>query len=212
MERQIATFPIAARDARTGQLGVAVASKFLAVGAYVPFVQAGVGAVATQARTNLHYGPQVLELLAEGVEPEACSSRVRAADVMAGRRQLGIVSASGHSDTFTGAACTAWAGGVAGQDHAIQGNILTGPGVIQAMQAAWLDPSLPFPERLLSVLVAGEAAGGDSRGRQAAALVLAGEGLGPHSRLDLRVDDAAEPISSLTRLLERWRSLNQVTR
>lgn len=205
VEQDIATFSIAARDAATGQLGVAVASKFLAVGAYVPFVRAGVGAVATQARTNLHYGPQVLELLSNGVGPAQCSERVRSRDSLSERRQLGIVAVSGESHTFTGASCTRWAGGVAGTDFAIQGNILTGAEVIRAMQAAWLESELAFPERLLAVLDAGEAAGGDSRGRQAAALIVAGDGLGPHGRLDLRVDDAAQPVSSLERLLAQWR-------
>jgi len=205
VQPDIATFSIAARDADSGLLGVAVASKFLAVGAYVPFVRAGIGAVATQARTNLEYGPQVLDLLEGGVAPAECSRRVRNKDPMAERRQLGIVAVNGQSNTFTGAACTAWAGGVAGADYAIQGNILAGPKVVQAMQAAWLASRFAFPERLLAVLEAGEAAGGDSRGRQAAALVVAGSGLGRHARLDLRVDDADQPVMSLAHLLSAWR-------
>lgn len=202
MQADIATFSIAARDRQSGQLGVAVASKFLAVGAYVPYVRRGIGAVATQARTNLSYGPQVLELLGKGLAPDECSRLVRGADQGAERRQLGIVSASGESHTFTGELCTAWAGGRAGPGYAVQGNILTGSVVLKAMEEAWLrTEGLPLAERLLSVLAAGESAGGDSRGRQAAALLIDSA----ESRIDLRVDDDPQPIARLQALYGRWR-------
>lgn len=206
MQFDIATFSIAAADPASGQVGVAVASKFLAVGAYVPFVRIGVGAVATQARTNLNYGPQALDLLEKGLPPEECSRRVRQDDADSARRQLGIVAASGQSHSFTGSSCTSWAGGTAGDGYAIQGNILTGPQVIQAMEERWLaGTDLDFADRLLAALQAGEDAGGDSRGRQAAALLAAGGS----ETVDLRVDDAAEPLTELARLLTRLRELQR---
>lgn len=202
MQADIATFSIAARDRQSGELGVAVASKFLAVGAYVPYVRRGIGAVATQARTNLGYGPQVLQLLGKGLSPDECSSVVRGADPGAARRQLGVVSASGESHTFTGGLCTAWAGGRAGPDYAVQGNILTGSVVLDAMEDAWLlSDGLPLPVRLLAVLDAGEGAGGDSRGRQAAALLIDSA----ETRIDLRVDDDLQPIVRLHALYDLWR-------
>ena len=180
---------------------MAVASKFLAVGAYVPFVKAGVGAVATQARTNLTYGPRALQLLKGGHGPAEASRLVRLQDDSADRRQLGVVAVNGASHTFTGDACTAWAGGVAGPGYAIQGNILSGAEVIQAMEEAWLaGMGAGFARRLLLALQAGEAAGGDSRGRQAAALLVADAG----REINLRVDDANEPVTELCRLLELW--------
>jgi len=198
VEADIATFSLAALDPDSGALGVAVASKFLAVGAYVPFVRAEVGAVATQARTNLSYGPRVLELLEDGHSPAAASELVRAGDPGASRRQLGIVTADGASHSFTGADCTAWAGGASGPGFAAQGNILTGPEVLDALVAEWTGSAeLPFARRLLAALTAAERAGGDSRGRQAAALVVSGGA----QDVNLRVDDHAEPLAELLRLL-----------
>ena len=204
MEPLVATFSIAARDPETGALGVAVASKFLAVGAYVPYVKAGVGAVATQARTNLSYGPDVLELLANAQEPAAASAAVRSADEHVSVRQLGIVAADGSSHSFTGSDCTAWAGGIAAPGLAAQGNILAGEHVLDALVTVWHSQAgLPFPERLLAALAAAEQAGGDSRGRQAAALLA--EPVNGR-RLDLRIDDHSEPVDELKRLLTHWRS------
>lgn len=200
----IATFSLAARDERTGALGVAVASKFLAVGAYVPWVKAGVGAVATQARTNLSYGPAVLDLLEQGLPPETAGAQVRSADPGAERRQLGVVAADGSSHSFTGAACSGWAGGSSGPGFAAQGNILAGPEVLAALVDSWHGAAgLPFAERLLAALLAAEQAGGDRRGRQAAALLTAGGGTGA---IDLRVDDHREPVAELRRLLALQRS------
>ncbi|MCD0171896.1 DUF1028 domain-containing protein, partial [Deinococcus sp. 23YEL01] len=131
------TFSIVGRDARTGDLGVAVASKFLAVGALVPFVRGGVGAVATQSYVNPTFGPEGLRLLGGGLSAEVISAHFQVTDPGIAQRQFGMVGASGDSVTFTGPDCHAWAGGYAGPDVAIQGNILAGPGVVTAMRAAW---------------------------------------------------------------------------
>lgn len=202
----IATYSIAARDAATGELGVAVASRYLAVGAYVPMVRAGVGAVASQAHTNLEWRAAALDLLAAGLTPEQASAELQAADPERAGRQLGIVAADGASSSYTGLDCIDWAGGVCGPDFAVQGNILAGPAVVNAMVEAFTaSAGQTLATRLLGVLEAGEEAGGDSRGRQAAALVIAP----PSGRTgDLRVDDHPEPLTELARLLELWRGLD----
>ncbi|UBV43696.1 DUF1028 domain-containing protein [Deinococcus taeanensis] len=201
------TFSIVGRDARTGDLGVAVASKFLAVGALVPFVQGGVGAVATQSYVNPTFGPEGLRLMAGGHSAEATSAHFQATDSGIAHRQFGLVRADGTSATFTGPDCHAWAGGYAAPDVAIQGNILAGAGVVQAMRAAWeAGRALPLPRRLLAALIAGDAAGGDRRGRQSAALVCAGPGRGYGGLTDdwvnLRSDDHPDPCGDLARLLD----------
>lgn len=205
----IATFSLAARDPATGDLGVVVASKFLGVGAYVPTAVAGVGAVATQAFSNVTFGPRGIAALREGLSPEQCAQEFRDTDPGIEQRQFGIVAASGAAVTFTGAKCHAWAGGVSGDGYAAQGNILTGPEVIGALVDAFLGSTEPFPERLVGALAAGEAAGGDSRGKQSAALLVVGEGkgyAGLNDRwIDLRVDDHTEPAVELARLLELHR-------
>lgn len=206
----IATFSIAARDPATGDLGVAVASKFLAVGAYVPTAKAGIGAVASQAAGNTTYGGRALELLASGASPAACAEEFEATDPGFQTRQLGIVAADGVSFTFTGSQCNAWAGGIAGENFAAQGNILTGADVVDAMVEVFHREDLPFPERLTECLVAADAAGGDSRGRQSAALLVVGAGKGFGSLtdrwIDLRIDDHEQPVAELVRLLELHRS------
>ncbi len=201
----IATYSIAARDAATGELGVAVASRYLAVGAYVPMVRAGVGAVASQAHTNLEWRVAALDLLAAGSTPEQASAALQSADPERAGRQLGIVAATGASASYTGSDCIEWAGGVCGPDFAVQGNILVGPAVVGAMVEAFsASVGQDLAARLLGVLEAGEGAGGDSRGRQAAALVIAP----PAGRAaDLRVDDHPEPLIELARLLALWRAL-----
>jgi uncharacterized Ntn-hydrolase superfamily protein len=202
------TFSIVARSAEGTALGVAVASKFLAVGAAVPAGAAGVGAVASQAYANLAYRADGLALLRDGVTAARTVERLVAADSGRDDRQLGVVGSVGAGVTFTGSRCHPWAGGTAGEGFAIQGNILTGPGVIDAMQAAWLAgaPETPLARRLLAALTAGDEAGGDRRGRQSAALLVvrAGGGYGGTSDVeaDLRVDDAPEPVPELRRLLE----------
>lgn len=202
------TFSIVGRSADGSALGVAVASKFLAAGAAVPAARAQVGAVATQSYANLAYRAQALALLDTGVG---------AADVVAGlvaadagpreQRQVGVVGVDGDGATYTGDACHGWAGGVAGAGHAIQGNMLTGPEVVADMAAAWLssvnEPRLAY--RLLAALRAGDAAGGDRRGRQSAALLVVARGMGYGGTsdvvVDLRVDDHPAPVAELTRLL-----------
>ena len=205
----IATFSLTARDPDTGDLAVAVASKYLAVGAVVPFAKAGVGAIATQARSNMSYGPRALELLAAGATPEDCAREFSSSDEAFSTRQFGIVRADGASYSHTGTDCLDWAGGVTGPDFAAQGNILTGPDVVDAMVNVWTGSYLPFPERLVAALAAAEAAGGDSRGRQSAALLVVGEGRGygglSDRWIDLRVDDHTEPVAELERLLELHR-------
>lgn len=207
--RPVATFSIAARDPATGDLGVAVASKFLAVGAYVPSARAGVGAVASQAHVNTTYGARALEMLAGGASPDGCVAAFREDDPSIDVRQFGIVAADGASATFTGDDCHHWAGGIAGPNFAAQGNILTGPDVVEALANIVARDDLPFPERLVVALAAADAAGGDRRGRESAALLVVGEGKGyaglTDRWIDLRVDDHPAPITELGRLLELHR-------
>lgn len=201
----IATFSVAARDPLTGDMGVVVASKFLAVGAYVPTAQAGVGAIASQAAGNTTYGQRALAILRDGGTPSDCAADFSTSDPGIETRQFGIVAADGASLTFTGSECHAWAGGVSGENFAAQGNILSEPEVVDAMVAVLDRLDLEFPERLLAALAAGDAAGGDSRGRQSAALLVVsdGKGFGGHTDrwIDLRVDDHVDPVAELGRLL-----------
>ncbi|GGL84046.1 hypothetical protein GCM10010840_22320 [Deinococcus aerolatus] len=203
------TFSIVGRDAATGDIGVAVASKFLAVGALVPFVRAGVGAVATQSYVNPSFGPDGLRLLAEGLSPQEVGARFQAEDADIAQRQFGIVAADGRSVIFSGSGCHAWAGGIAAADVAIQGNILTGPEVVEAMHEIWQSTAgQPLPRRLLAALRAGDDAGGDRRGRQSATLLCAGPGRGYGGLTDdwvnLRADDHADPCTELERLLDTF--------
>lgn len=201
------TFSIVAADPSSGEVGVAVASRFFAVGSVVPYARAGVGAVATQASANTTYGPGALELLARGATAaEALTILVRADDGQS-HRQAGVVAADGRSATFTGTGCSAWAGGRSGPNYAVQGNILTGEPVVAAMERAFVESAgKPLAERLYSAIVAGDAAGGDSRGKQSAVLLVsrAGGGYGGNDdrAIDIRVDDHPEPIVELGRLVE----------
>ncbi len=189
--------------------GVAVASKFIAVGSVVPAARIGVGAVATQAMAKVSYRDDVLDLLARGLDADQAVATVTAADDGRAHRQLGVVCATSQA-TFTGAECMAWAGGRAGGGasgrYAIQGNILTGEQVVVQMEQAWLDSAgLPLPRRLLAALLAGDRAGGDSRGRQGAAMLVleAGRGYDESGVLvDLRVDDHPSAPTELARLLD----------
>lgn len=205
----VATFSLVARDPVTGDLGVAVASKFLAVGAYVPTAVAGVGAIATQSHVNTTYGQRALDLLAAGKTPEDCAAEFSATDEHYDSRQFGIVAANGDSVTHTGGGCHAWAGGVAAPNFAAQGNILTGPDVVDALVRVLEQDDRPFPERLLAALQAADDAGGDRRGRQSASLLVVGAGKGygglTDRWIDLRVDDHPQPIPELSRLLELHR-------
>jgi uncharacterized Ntn-hydrolase superfamily protein len=206
------TFSIVARSEDGSELGVAVASKFLAVGAAVPAAQVGAGAIATQAMANLAYRPRGLSLLAAGGEAHDVLTTLLTEDDGHEHRQAGIVDARGGAATFTGAACFPWAGGVSGvtgggSSYAIQGNILTGPEVVDAVEHSWRgsDATRPFRHRLLDALLAGDRAGGDSRGRQSAALLVVtpggGYGGGSDVLVDLRVDDHPNPVPELVRLL-----------
>ncbi len=201
----VATFSIVGFDPESGELGIAVASKFLAVGAVVPWAKAGVGAVATQAFANTTYGPEGLELLASGLGAHDALDRLVAADSDKERRQVGMVDAKGASATFTGKECIAWAGGKAGKYFACQGNILVGEETVNAMAETFEQAQGDLAVRLVKALKAGEEAGGDSRGKQSAALLVvkeAGGYLGLNDRyIDLRVDDHPEPIDELQRLL-----------
>lgn len=201
------TFSIAAFDPASASWGVAVASKFLAVGAAVPWGRAGAGAIATQATANLSFGPDGLDLLAQDLPAASVVERLTAADPDRDHRQLGVVDAKGRGATFTGAACLDWAGGVAGDGFAVQGNILAGPEVVDAMVAAWRSAAgSPLARRLVEALAAGDAAGGDRRGRQSAALRVwrAGAAYGGvlDMAVDLRVDDHQVPVGELARLLD----------
>jgi uncharacterized Ntn-hydrolase superfamily protein len=200
------TFSIAARADDGTSWGVAVASKFLAVGSAVPAAAVRVGAIATQAYANTLYKRDGLARLAVGDDAAATVDALLAADDGREHRQVGVVDAEGGSATFTGSECLDWAGGVRGDGYAIQGNILVGPEVVEAMRAAWLDGGgIRFADRLLAALVAGDRAGGDRRGRQSAALLVASESgaytPGDDVAFDLRVDDHADPCAELSRLL-----------
>lgn len=202
------TFSIVARSPDGRAHGVAVASKFLAVGAAVPAAEAEVGALATQSYANLAYRPQGIALLRTGVAAAGVIAGLTAADDGRQTRQLGVVGAQGDGATFTGSECHSWAGGVAGDGYAIQGNILTGPEVIARMEQAFLDSADEprLTRRLLAALRAGDGAGGDRRGRQSAALVVVARGMGYGGTsdvvADLRVDDHPDPVAELARLLD----------
>lgn len=202
------TFSIVARSADGQSWGVAVASKFLAVGSAVPAAVAGVGAIATQADANVAYKGQALAHLDDGATASVALQRLLEDDEGRDHRQVGIVDVDGNAATHTGHACLDWAGGATGPGYAIQGNILTGADVVEAMEAAWLasPEDAPLARRLLEALVAGDEAGGDSRGRQSAAVLVVREGAGygglDDIAVDLRVDDHATPIPELLRLLD----------
>jgi len=201
----VATFSIAACDLEAGRFGVATQSKFLAVGSIVPWAAAGVGAVATQAYANPSYGPEGLALLREGATAADVVQQLTSRDEGRAQRQLGVVDANGGSASYTGAECHAWAGGTSGPGYAAQGNILVGPETVTALADTFTATAgRPLAERLLDCLAAAQAAGGDSRGQQSAALLVV-ERDGGYAGLsdvlvDLRVDDHEQPIEELTRL------------
>jgi uncharacterized Ntn-hydrolase superfamily protein len=203
-DQSVATFSIVAFDPETDSLGVAVQSKFLAVGSVVPWARAGVGAVATQAMANYNYGPHGLDLMSEGNSAEQTVQALTSADEDREHRQVGIVDALGRTSTFTGSECFDWAGGVTGEHYAAQGNILVGRETVEAMASTYEQTDGDLAARLLSALDAGQGAGGDSRGKQSAALLVVREGGGyggDNDRVvDLRVDDHPEPIRELIRI------------
>ena len=203
--KPVSTFSIVARDPATGDLGVATASKFLAVGAVVPAAEAGVGAVATQSYANTSYGPRTLSALKQNIPLTFIHQAFAETDSEHAQRQYGLVDANGDSLTFTGDACHPWAGGKHGEGYAAQGNLLTGPEVVDALVETFLESKEAFPERLLTALAAGDAAGGDKRGRQSAALLVVrvegGYGGLNDRYIDLRIDDHEDPVGELRRLL-----------
>ena len=200
------TFSITACDVEEQTWGVAVASKFLAVGAVVPFARAGAGAVAIQSFANTSFGPRGLDLMASGLSAQKALDELLKDDPDRELRQVGLVDAQGGSATFTGSGCFAWAGGAAGNGYAIQGNILAGGEVIPAMEKAFLQADRLLPARLYAALLAGDRAGGDKRGRQSAAICVVrpkgGYGGYLDRWLDYRVDDHEDPIPRLWELLE----------
>jgi uncharacterized Ntn-hydrolase superfamily protein len=206
--RDVATFSIVARDPATQELGVAVASRFFSVGSAVPYAQAGAGAVATQANANVTFGPRGLELLARKATAQETVDILLRNDAGngVGGRQIGIVAADGSSATHTGPNANAWAGGRNGPNYAVQGNILAGEPVVRAMEKAFLETKGTLARRMYVALVAGDAAGGDSRGKQSASLLVVREGAGFNGgsdrAIDIRVDDHAEPFRELGRLLD----------
>ncbi|WP_409304763.1 DUF1028 domain-containing protein [Peribacillus sp. SCS-155] len=199
------TFSIVAFDPETEELGVAVASKFLSVGSIVPWAKAGVGAIATQSWANPLYGKDGLEWMAEGKDAEQTLQLLLEKDEQRESRQVGLVDAEGNSATFTGSDCYSWAGGISGPNFACQGNILTGEDVVKAMADAFQSATGSLAARLAVALKAGEDAGGDSRGKQSAALLVVKENGGyggiTDRYIDLRVDDHQEPVKELIRIL-----------
>ncbi len=197
--QKLSTFSIAARDPLTGMLGVAVSSKAFSVGSLCPFVAAGVGAVATQAWVNPYLGPAILGLLGGGLDAEDALTRALADDPRPELRQLNVVDARGRSATYTGPGTDPWCGGHSGADYAVAGNILVSEATIDAMERTFLAVAgHDLADRLISVLEAGQAAGGDARGRQSAAVIVANRTILPY--LDLRVDDHPDPVAELRRL------------
>jgi uncharacterized Ntn-hydrolase superfamily protein len=201
------TWSIIARDSATGQFGIAVASRFFAVGARVAHIAAGIGAIATQALINPYYGIDGLKLLREGRKPRDVVDTLLASDAGHQSRQLHIMDAAGGIAAHTGNACVDWCGHIAGDGFSIAGNMLAGAGVLDDTAKAYVaGERLPFAQRLIAAMHAGEAAGGDKRGKQSAALRIYGEE--EWSALDLRVDDHADPLAELERLeqvsRERW--------
>ena len=206
---KFATFSIVAHDPNDNSFGVAVASKFLAVGAYVPHAQAHVGAIATQALGNMTFGPNGLALLAGGLSASETLSKLLADDPGREERQVGIVDAQGNAATHTGNKCMNWAGGLTGKGYAVQGNILVGQQVVQKMATAFEQTIGELADRLYAALKAGDDAGGDRRGKQSAAVLvmkLKAGYLGMNDRyLDLRVDDHRDPVGEIANLLKLHR-------
>jgi uncharacterized Ntn-hydrolase superfamily protein len=202
----ITTFSIVAYDPEAVAWGIAVASKFPGVGAVVPWAAAGQGAVATQSYANTTYGPRGLSSMAEGLSAQETLNKLVAEDEERELRQAGMVDAAGGAATYTGESCLPWAGGRVGMNYAAQGNILTGPETVEAMAETFEATHGDLPTRLFAALLAGDRAGGDSRGRQSAAIIVVKEGAGYGGYndrwLDYRVDDHEDPVPRLGELIE----------
>ena len=204
-EEVVATFSIVARDPATGELGVAVQSRAFRAGAIVSYAKAGVGAIATQAAANQTYGPRGLELLELGLSPDEVVEHLTGSDPGRDRRQLAVIDAQGRVRAYTGSGTSAWAGHIEGEDYSVQGNILAGEAVVQAMAAAFESSRGALALRLMDALDAGEAAGGDARGKQAGGILVV-KPIGDSGRttdrwVDVRVDDHTEPFRELRRLV-----------
>jgi uncharacterized Ntn-hydrolase superfamily protein len=207
----ISTFSIIARDSETNELGVAVQSKFIAVGSVVPYAKAGIGAVASQAWGNVQYGPVGLKLLSQGIKTEQIITLMIKTDPLQKHRQVAIINQDGNTSNHTGTECLNWAGTRSGKNFSVQGNLLTGPQVVEAMANSFKKSSGFLAERLIMALQAGQDAGGDKRGMQSAALLVVKEnwgygGLNDRFR-DLRVDDHSNPIQELNRIYKIHRKI-----
>ena len=201
------TWSIIARDSSTGRIGIAVATRFFAVGARVPHIAPGIGGVATQALVNPYYGIDGVKLLREGSTPREVVDTLTAADDGRASRQLHVMDIKGRVAAHTGTECVDWCGHIQGDGFSLAGNMLAGAAVLDDTAKAFIaNASLPFAQRLIAAMKAGEAAGGDKRGKQSAALLIQGEE--EWSDLDLRVDDHTDPLAELDRLeqvsRERW--------
>jgi uncharacterized Ntn-hydrolase superfamily protein len=209
-----ATFSIVAYDPVTGDLGVAVASRYFAVGAVVPWADAGVGAIATQAGVNVGYGPRALELLRQGLTAQQVMDKLFEEDTFPRKdgRQVAIIDAKGNIAVFTGDAANAWRGHVTGKTWSAQGNILVGPHVVEAMGRAFDTTNDELAEKLYAALKAGDEAGGDSRGRQSASILVVRKGGGRNTNNDryvfINVDDHPDPMHELRRLLNIQMGIN----
>lgn len=206
---EIATFSIVGYDPETGDLGVAVQSKFFAVGSVVPWARAGVGAIASQAFGNPTFGPRGLDLLEGGLPPDKVLEALLADDSERDRRQIGIIDASGRRAAYTGMLCMDWAGHVSGENFSAQGNILVDQKTVQAMADVFRETEGMLGEKLMRALEEGQKAGGDARGKQSAAILIVRKegGYGGYNDryCDLRVDDHPEPIRELRRLFDMWK-------
>jgi len=200
------TFSIVARDPATGELGVAVQSRAFAVGSRVPHAKAGVGAIATQASTNVVYGVEGIALLEQGLSPDEVVKRLTTADDRRDRRQLAVLDAKGRVKAYTGSGTNAWAGHVEGENYSVQGNILAGEAVVKEMARAFEQTKGELALRLMAALDAAQAAGGDKRGVQSAAMLVVKAIDSPDRTsdrwIDLRVDDSTNPLAELRRLLD----------
>lgn len=197
---ELCTFSIVARCAKTGMMGVSVSTAMPAVGSNCPHAKAGIGAIATQSWVNPYLGLDGIRLLSEGLPAADTLERLLAGDPGRSRRQIGIVDAQHNSAVHSGQDCTPWFGHRLGPGYAVQGNMLTGPETIEAMEAAFLSCDGELPERLMRALEAGQAGGGDLRGKQSAALYVVDTEDYPY--VDLRVDEHTEPVTELRRVFE----------
>ncbi|TWT27880.1 DUF1028 domain-containing protein [Planomicrobium sp. CPCC 101110] len=214
-DQLVATFSIIGADPETGEVGVAVQSKFLAVGSVVPWAKANVGAVATQSWANTSFGPRGLELLEKGLSPEEVIEKLVSDDPGKNLRQVAIINHKGEASAFTGKECFDWAGHKVGKHHSSQGNILVSEETVTAMSEMFEQTEGALTDRLLAALSAAQNAGGDSRGKQSAAIYVLQEGAGYGGyndvKVDLRVDDHPEPIEELHRLYELHKIYNTPT-